>query len=114
MMANPDLALETHAREELGIDPSALGSAVGAALSSFGSFAVGAFVPLVPWFFAGGHGPAIATGALGCVAALAVGGALSRFTGRSVVQSAMRQLLFVVLPAAAIYGIGSMVGIATG
>src|SRR4029077_16424829 len=103
MMRDPDIALETHAREELGIDPSALGAPVGAALSSFVAFAIGALAPLIPWFIAGGHGAALATAIIGCVAALGVGAALSRFTGRSVVRSSLRQLVFVVLPAVAIF-----------
>ena len=40
--------------------------------------------------------------------------ALSRFTGRSVVRSALRQLVFVAVPAAFVYGIGAAVGVATG
>src|SRR5438105_8643997 len=84
MMRDPDLALETHAREELGIDPKALGSPIGAAASSFVSFALGAVVPLMPWFFGGGHGYVLATVVLGALGALAVGAGLARFTGRSV------------------------------
>jgi len=114
MMRDPDLALETHAREELGIDPKALGAPLGAAGSSFVSFAVGGLAPLLPWFFVGGHGAALATVVLTALAALAVGAALSRFTGRSVVRSALRQLIFVAVPAAFVYGIGAMVGVATG
>src|ERR1019366_3639360 len=49
VMQDPELALETHAREELGINPQHLGSPVQAALSSFVTFAIGAFIPLVPW-----------------------------------------------------------------
>src|SRR5438270_7372488 len=114
MMRDPDIALETHAREELGIDPNALGSPIGASLSSFVSFGAGALAPLLPWFVMGGHGAAIATVVLTVVAALAVGAALSRFTGRSVVRSALRQLVFVAVPAAFVYGIGAAVGVATG
>src|SRR5437588_7489256 len=61
MMRDPDLALETHAREELGIDPNALGSPIGAAVSSFVAFAIGALAPLLPWLFGGGHGYVLAT-----------------------------------------------------
>ena len=50
----PELALETHAREELGINPDHLGSPVQSALSSFFTFALGAFIPLVPWLFTKG------------------------------------------------------------
>src|SRR5437868_9501882 len=85
MMRDPDLALETHAREELGIDPGALGSPIGAAVSSFVAFAIGALAPLLPWLFGGGPGYVMATVAMGAVAALVVGAALARFNGRSTV-----------------------------
>jgi VIT1/CCC1 family predicted Fe2+/Mn2+ transporter len=114
MMRDPDIALETHAREELGIDPKSLGSPIRAGLSSFGSFAVGALAPLLPWFVSGGHGAALATVVLAAIAAVAVGVGLSRFTGRSAVRSALRQLLFVAVPAAFVYGIGTLFGVATG
>jgi vacuolar iron transporter family protein len=114
MMRDPDLALETHAREELGIDPGALGSPVGAAVSSFLAFAVGAIVPLVPWFLGGGQGYAVATVVVGALGAIAVGALLSRFTGRNVVRSAIRQLLFAAVGAGVAYGIGSIFGVSTG
>ncbi|MBV8980435.1 MAG: VIT1/CCC1 transporter family protein [Acidimicrobiia bacterium] len=114
MMRDPDLALETHAREELGIDPNALGSPIRAAASSFVSFAIGALIPLLPWFFGGGRSYVAASIVLGAVAAFAVGAALARFTGRSVVRSAGRQLLLSAVAAAITYGIGAAVGVATG
>ena len=82
LMRNPELALETHAREELGIDPGELGSPIAASVSSFFSFAVGAIVPLFPWFFGGGTAAVVASIILGAIAAIAVGGLLGRFTGR--------------------------------
>src|SRR4051812_9978115 len=114
MMRDPDVALETHAREELGIDPGALGSPIGAAVSSFLSFAVGALVPLLPWLFGGGRSYAIATVVLAALGALAVGGVLARFTGRSIIRSAFRQLLFVAVGVSVAYGIGSAFGVSTG
>jgi hypothetical protein len=56
LSANPDVALDTHARLELGIDPQAPSSAWRAAVSSFVSFSVGAILPLFPWFFSCGLG----------------------------------------------------------
>src|SRR5690606_15398835 len=50
---NPEVALDTLVREELGLDPSDLGSPVGAAASSFGAFALGAAIPVLPYFFGG-------------------------------------------------------------
>src|SRR5581483_5026006 len=106
MHRDPDLALETHAREERGINPDSLGSPIKAAVSSFLSFAVGALVPLIPWFFARGTGAVLASVALGAVAAVVVGAALSRFTRRSALFSATRQLAVVAAAAVVTYGVG--------
>src|SRR5438874_4331611 len=84
MMADPELALQTHAREELGIDPDKLGSATAAAVSSFVAFAIGALLPLLPWFFGSGTAATIASIVLGAVASVVVGALLARFTGRRV------------------------------
>lgn len=111
MMRDPALALETHAREELGIDPNELGSPVAAALSSFGAFAVGGLIPLFPWFVAGGATAVVASVVLGAVAAVGVGAALASFTGRSVLTSAARQLAIAVAAAAVTYAIGAAVGV---
>ncbi len=113
MMRDPEVALQTHAREELGIDPEQLGSPVGAAASSFFAFAIGALIPLIPWFFGSGTAATIASVVLGAVAAVIVGGLLARFTGRSVVFSAARQLLIAAVAAGVTFGIGSVVGVST-
>jgi VIT1/CCC1 family predicted Fe2+/Mn2+ transporter len=111
MMSDPELALETHAREELGIDPTELGSPVHAAATSFGAFAVGAIVPVLPWFFTQG-GTAVAVSIVaGVVAALVIGILLARFTERPVVPSAVRQLVIAALAAGIPYAIGSVVGV---
>ena len=49
LIANPQQALDTLAREELGLNPDDLGSPMGAALSSFVAFAIGATLPLIPY-----------------------------------------------------------------
>jgi VIT1/CCC1 family predicted Fe2+/Mn2+ transporter len=111
MMADPELALETHAREELGIDPSELGAPVHAAVSSFGAFAVGAVVPVLPWFFLRGGAAVLTSIVAGIVAALVIGILLARFTERPVVPSAIRQLVIAALAAGVPYAIGSLVGV---
>ncbi len=111
MMRDPDVALDTHAREELGITPSSLGSPVQAALSSFAAFALGALAPLLPWFFLAGTAAILASVIIGVVAALVVGAALARFTGRAVVHSALRQLAISAAAAAVTYSIGRAVGV---
>jgi len=108
---DPDMALETHAREELGIDPSSLGRPLSASASSFVCFAIGATVPLMPYFFGTGTGALMTAIVLGVIAALAVGTALARFTGRSTVRSALRQLLFTAVPAVITYALGAAAGV---
>ena len=111
MMRNPDLALETHAREELGIDPSELGSPLKAAFSSFLAFAVGAVVPLVPWFVSRGVAATIGSVIVGALSAIGIGVALSAFTGRPWLRSALRQLVIAAAAAGITFAIGSAVGV---
>ena len=113
LMADPEVALLTHAREELGIDPDQLGSPVQAATSSFFTFAVGAFVPLVP-FLGGTSGTRaiLLSVLLTGLGSIAVGIALSHFTRRSKVISALRMLGFCAVAGAATFGIGSAIGVA--
>lgn len=108
---DPELALQTHAREELGIDPDALGQPLKASLSSFVTFSIGATIPLLPYLFGSGTAALVAAVVLSVIAALAVGAALARFTGRPIGRSAARQLLFSAVPAAITYAIGSAVGV---
>ncbi|MHB8718639.1 MAG: VIT1/CCC1 transporter family protein [Candidatus Dormibacteria bacterium] len=110
---NPELALEVHTREELGVTPGSIGSPLAAALSSFGSFALGALVPLLPWFFAVGTAATLASIILGALMAMAVGAAVAQFTGRSRVYTALRQLGIGILAAAVCTGIGTLVGVHT-
>lgn len=110
IMKDPDLALVTHAQEELGIDLESIGSPVQAALSSFVSFAIGALVPLIAWFFTTGNQGIYLSVASGAVGAVAVGILLANFTGRSWFKTAFRQLLLSGVAAAVTYFIGHMVG----
>jgi VIT1/CCC1 family predicted Fe2+/Mn2+ transporter len=94
LLARPEQALDVLAREELGLNPDDLGSAWGAAVSSFLSFTTGAAIPLLP-FLAGLTGtPALTTTAAVTAASLfAVGMALSLFTGRDAWRGAIRMVL---------------------
>lgn len=111
MMADPERALEAHTREELGVNPSSLGRPLAAALSSFGTFALGAVVPLIPFLLGGGHGAALAAVIATAVASLVVGGLLSIFTGRSWWWSSLRQLLICLAAGGATFAIGSAIGV---
>jgi vacuolar iron transporter family protein len=110
MMRTPELALETHAREELGITPGSMGSPIQAAGSSFGTFAFGAAIPLLPWLVTSGTAGIVASVIAGGTAALLVGGALSIFTGRSWWLSALRQLAISAVAAGVTFSIGHLVG----
>ena len=114
IMADPKLALDTHAREELGLDPEqGLGSPWGAAASSFLTFSFGAFVPIVPLLFTGGVRATVASAIISGLTLVAVGAAISILTGKSAVVSGLRQLLVGGVAAAITYGIGSAFGVAT-
>jgi vacuolar iron transporter family protein len=111
MMQDPKIALEVHAREELGINPDELGSPIAAAMSSFAAFSVGAMLPLLPWLFTGGNGAIVASIVLGAIGAIALGATVGVFSGRSPVYSAARQVTIAAVAAAITYGIGSVVGV---
>jgi VIT1/CCC1 family predicted Fe2+/Mn2+ transporter len=107
LIANPEKALDTLAREELGLNPDDLGSPVGAALSSFITFSLGASLPLIPFLFGTGNGVLIAS-ALSGTALFVVGALLSLFSGKSAWLSGLRMLAIGAAAAAATYGIGSL------
>lgn len=111
MMADPKVALEVHAREELGFDPDQLGSPIGAALASLAAFAVGATLPLVPWLFTGGWGAVIASVVLGVVGALGLGAVVGVFSMRSPIYTGLRQLGIAAAATAVTVAIGSLVGV---
>jgi vacuolar iron transporter family protein len=112
-MADPEVALEVHAQEEFGVHPQQTGSPVAAATSSFFSFAFGAVIPLIPWFFTGGTPAVIISIGLGTVSAVAIGWTVAVFTGRSRVLSALRQLAIGAVAAAVTFGVGTAVGVHT-
>jgi VIT1/CCC1 family predicted Fe2+/Mn2+ transporter len=113
VMADPETALQTHAREELGLDPEGgLGSPWAAAGSSFVMFALGAIVPLVPFFVTNGT-PAVRTsGILSGVTLFAVGAAMSYFTGKRFYLSGGRMLLVGAAAAAVTFWIGKLLDVA--
>jgi VIT1/CCC1 family predicted Fe2+/Mn2+ transporter len=108
---DPERALEAHAREELGIDPSTLGSPWAAAIGSLLAFAIGASIPLVPWLFSGGSGAIVASVLLSLVAAAALGAGLASLTTGRYLFGAVRQSLIAAGAAAVTYGVGSVVGV---
>ena len=108
LIANPEKALDTLSREELGLNPDELGSPMSAAISSFLTFSVGASLPLIPYVFGlSAHGILIASLISG-TALFCVGAALSLFSGRNAFLGGARMLAIGAAAAAATYYIGSL------
>ncbi len=111
VMADPDVALDIHAREELGVDPNGLGSPVLVAVASFIAFAIGAVIPLAPWFVSEGTTATTASVVLGAAGAGIVGWLVGHFTERSRTRTAIRQVLVAVVACGATFMIGSVLGV---
>jgi VIT1/CCC1 family predicted Fe2+/Mn2+ transporter len=111
IMSDADTALAVHAREELGINPDELASPWLTALWSFLAFAVGAILPIIPWFLGGGGAAQIASLVIGIAAATVVGSLIGRFAERGVPRSAIRQVLILLLACGVTWIIGRVVGV---
>lgn len=114
IMSDPKTALDTLAREELGLNPDELGSPTRAALFSFVAFAIGAFVVVVPYLFTGGTIALVIAIALAGAAMLLVGGAVGNYSGRGTIHGALRQLFVGALAAGVTFAIGRVIGALTG
>jgi VIT1/CCC1 family predicted Fe2+/Mn2+ transporter len=113
VMKDPAVALDTHAREELGLDPEGgLGSPWGAAISSFAMFAIGALIPLIPFFLTQGRAATIWALSLTGLALLTTGALTARLTGKGPVMAALRQLGIGAAATAVTFFIGRLLGVA--
>ena len=108
--ANPQVALDTHLREEFGLDQEDLGSPWGAAFASMGAFASGAIVPILPYLFSDSSAMFFVSAAMSGVALLVVGAGLAWLSGINWVWGGARMLLVGAVAAAVTYGIGSLIG----
>jgi VIT1/CCC1 family predicted Fe2+/Mn2+ transporter len=112
IIQHTDKAHEVLVKEELGIQPEDLkGSAMEAAITSFILFAVGAIIPVIPFFFTGGLKAVLFSAILSALGLFLIGASITLFTGKSVWYSGLRQVLFGLLAAAITYGIGSLIGV---
>ena len=112
IIAQPEVALDLMAREELGLNPDDLGSPTGAAVSSFLSFALGAVVPLLPYIFASGAPALGAALVLAGVVLMTVGGLTARLSQRPVAFGSLRALLIGAVATGVTYVVGRIVGLA--
>lgn len=112
IMQNKDSALDTLAREELGVNPDELGgSAWEAAITSFVLFAIGAIIPVIPFIFMTGYGAIALSVGLSTVGLFLLGTVITLFTGRGVLFSGMRMVVFGLLAALITFGIGRLIGV---
>jgi len=111
LISDPAKALDTLAREELGLNPEDLGSPWGVAISSFLSFAVGALVPLLPFFALGGERALLVSIAFTALTLFGVGAVISLFTGRSALRDGLRMLAIGAAAGALTYTIGKLLGV---
>ncbi len=109
VMSDPQVALRTMAREELGLDPSELGAPWGAASSSFFAFVFGAFVPIIPYLLEAGDSAMWISSLLSAGALFAVGGLVAVMSGRNIWLGGLRMLLVGGVAAAVTYGVGSLI-----
>jgi len=111
LMQNPSNALDTLARDELGIDPDDLVSPYGAAGYSFCSFIIGAAIPLAPFIF--GHNIFVMPLSIGLTASclFIVGAILSLYSGKSAIKNGLRMLLIGGAASAITYLIGNIIGV---
>ena len=110
MLKNPESAADTLVREELGLDPDDLGSPMGAAVSSFGMFAVGAFLPLLPFLVTSGSVAVALSSAIAFLVLAGVGGLVGFLSGTSVWRSAFRMAGLAAVAAGVTYGVGRLFG----
>ena len=111
VIADPEVAVDTMAREELGLDTSQLGSPWGASFSSFAAFLGGATVPILPYLFGAGELAFSLSALLSAGALLGVGALLAWVTTRSTAWGALRMLLAGGSAAAVTFGVGSLIGV---
>jgi len=115
MFRDPEHALDTLVREELGLDPDELGSSLGAAGGSFVAFAIGAAIPVLPYLlFGSGQGPFMVSIVLSLASLFAVGAGVSLLTGRGLLFSGGRQVLIGAAAAVVTYLVGLAIGVSVG
>jgi VIT1/CCC1 family predicted Fe2+/Mn2+ transporter len=110
MIADPEVGLDTLAREELGLNPDELGSPWTAAISSFLAFTVGGAIPLAPYLMGIRDQSLNISIALTGLSLFGIGACLSLFTGRGAFWGGLRMLLIGGGAGLLTFGIGHLMG----
>jgi VIT1/CCC1 family predicted Fe2+/Mn2+ transporter len=108
VMQDTDRAVVVHTREEMGVDPDDLASPFAVAAMSFICFALGAFIPVIPWFFGSGTAAAVWSLLLGGLSAAVVGSLIGVSANRSIPKSAVRQVVILLIACGITYLIGTL------
>jgi VIT1/CCC1 family predicted Fe2+/Mn2+ transporter len=108
VMADTDKAVIVHAREEFGIDPEDLSSPLAVGAISFLCFALGAFLPIIPWFFGTGTAAAISSLLIGAAAAAVVGALIGVSAERPIPRTVLRQVIILLVACGVTFLIGSL------
>ena len=114
LFTDPEHALDTLIREELGLDPDQLGSPWGAAGGSFAAFAVGAAIPVIPFLITTGPTAVALSIGLSLAAMFAVGVGVSLLTGRGALFSGFRQVAIGAAAAGVTFLVGRLIGVTVG
>jgi VIT1/CCC1 family predicted Fe2+/Mn2+ transporter len=115
VMSDPEAFLDTKVREELGIDPNELGgSAWEAAIASFFLFAVGAIIPVIPFFFLTGTAAVLTSLGMAAIGLFLLGAVTALVTGTGALRTGSRSLLLGLVAAGVTFAIGSLLGVAVG
>ena len=109
-----DASVALYSRAVLGINPAELGSPWIAAVASLFTFAIGALVPLVPWYFVGEGKAAYVSIAFAVAASFAVGAILGYHTDRRWLRGGLRQIAVVAIASAITFGAGRLFHVAVG
>lgn len=110
LVKDPEKALDTLAREELGLNPFELGSASQAALSSFLSFSLGAIIPIFPYLIFANLNAIKISFALSMGSLFCIGVIISFLNGKSAMMNGLRMCLLGLLAGGVTYLIGYLIG----
>lgn len=106
----PEQFLRTMAHEELGLSEESFPNPWTSALSAMISTGLGAFIPIIPFFFLSGIPAILAAAGISLVAHFAVGAAKTLVTGRSWISSGMEMTVVGAIEAVITYALGIAFG----
>ncbi len=110
LIAQPESALKTLGNEELGLSEQSFPNPWMEALSASLSTAIGAFIPIIPFFFTEGYPAILASFAISTLAHFAIGAAKTVVTGLSPWKSGAEMTIIGLGEALITYGLGLAFG----